>query len=324
MPFANNSLLPKMLFACLVMSLMLCLSGCIGEAAPATESDSSVQSTDDFSNNTEDDSSLDDTVEIIEYFEIKNDGGTYSYTLFNKDMSVAEKMDGCTSAPEITQCTENLIRVTIEDETYYYDLDGRVFSDTFEYVYSENGTLLIRAERDKVVICDIFDPDGFYTEISEFSHGLSYACEYPIIDAGFVDGGSAVSIVYLSGIEMATMNECFNISNGSRFVIVNDWRNQKDLVSSDEKSYVENYLYTYLGRIEPNTGFSYIYTITGSLEINGEKYYYCDCSWIMVGEDGSETEAPVSTFVVSESMTKVYDCREDDGDLKIFTEDNMI
>jgi len=312
-----------MFLACLAAALVLCLAGCMGEPAAEQESGSTAHSTNGVYD-TGDEPSGGETEAAVEYFEINNDGGTYSYTLFNKDMSVAEKIDGCTSVPEIIQCTEDLIRVDVEDETYYYDLEMRIFSDTFEHVYSENGSLLIRAERDRVVICDIFDPDGFYTEIESFTHGLSYACDYPIIDAGFVDGGSAVSVVYLSGGDMETMSECFSIANGSRFVIINDWRNKKDLVSSEEKSYVENYLYSYLGSVEPNTGFSYVYTITGSLEINGEKYYYCDCSWIMIGEDGSETEAPVSTFVVSESMTKVYDCREDDGDLKIFTEDNMI
>lgn len=302
---------------------MLCslLFGCVekNDANGDTKSDSSSQSADTLPSTAE---TTESTEHENKYFSVEKVGDTYTYILYNKNKSVAETIEGCTEEPFIFVTDSELIRITLGRETYYYDLENCVFSEIFTDVFDENGTLMVRGENSSLIICDIFDENGFYKALEEFSYTLSSNGENPFISCEFIDGGGSVSCVYSTAD--GERLECFNITNGTKYVTVSDWKNKKELIGGDEKSTVESFLFSYMGTVDYNTGLKYAYDITGKLEINGEWYYYCECFYLME-KNGEEERVHAARFVLSENYTFRYDCREnDDGELVVYTENNMM
>lgn len=309
----------KKLLICIIISALF-LASCNGATSPDTTADTTAQM--DPATTTSADTTKE---EAFVFFKIEEVEGGYSYALYNADGSIAEEMPFLEEKPEITVIEEKLIRVDEGEATYYYDLDGRRFSESFTHVFHEAGTLFVSADGERVIVRDIFDPDGVYKEFSDFTGALCTSVEMPILSARFVEDGSAVMIEYLSGEEGEKFCDCFNTGSGSKFSLIEDWKNKKELITPDEKQAVEDYLYAYAGRVEPNTGFEYSYNVTGALEINGVRYLYCECDLLIVGEDGAVTETLVAEFVLSEARDQRYDCRaKDDGELIVYTETNMI
>jgi len=306
------------LSALILISMILC--GCTSDAS--SDDSTATQTTDDTlpAGTTDADTEKNEPV----YFEVSDDGTSYGYVLYNRDGTVAEEMEGCTEKPLISITDTELIRVTLGRETYYYDLDAQIFSETFTDAFCENGTLLACGAEDRIVICDIFDAEGFYKELDSFSHKLSLSEESPFVSCEFIDGGGSVRIVYRSGDDGEEMLECFNITSGTRYVTVDDWKNKKDLISGNERDSVIASLCAYMGTVDYNTGCSLSYTVSGSLMINGTRYYHCECFYVMVGDGGEEKLVPCAEFVISEDWRQRYDCRDSEGELIVYTENNMI
>lgn len=255
---------------------------------------------------------------IFEYVEV--DGG-YCYNLYNFDGSVAEEDVFCEDIPSHELIDGKLSKIVITNETYYFDHGTKAFSETFTDVFDENGTLLIRCEGDKVIVCDIFNAEGFYKEFFDFSYGI--AADDPFVSCSFIDGGGSLKVEYLTEDGEERL-ECFNITNGTRCVIIEDWKNQKELMSGADRDAVEGFLRSYMGTSDYNTGFDLAYEVSGSLTINGDVYYHCECFYVMVEEGGEEKLVSCAEFVLSENHDKRYDCRDKDGDLIVYTENNMI
>ena len=309
----------KRIIIALVLSfVLLVITGCtpaknVDSVTTAPETQSSVDTT------VSDTTATPEAEEkIFEYSEV--DGG-YSYNLYNKDGSLAEEMDFCEGLPFHELIEDKLSKITIGNEAYYYDHETKAFSETFIDVFDENGTLLIRREGGVIVVCDIFDSEGFYKEFSDFTYGISPS--EPFVSCSFIDGGGSLKVEYRteSGEERL---ECFNITNGTRCVIIEDWKNKKNLISGSDKDSVKSFLRSYMGTSDYNTGFDLTYEVSGTLEINGEEYYHCECFYVMVEEGGEEKLVSAAEFVLSESRDKRYDCRDKDGELIVYTENNMI
>ncbi len=308
----------RIIIALALSFVLLAITGCtpprsVDSVTTAPETQASVDTTASDTTGT-----TDTEKKIFEYSEVE---GGYSYNLYNKDGSLAEEMDFCEGLPAHELIDDKLSKITVGDEVYYYDHDTKAFSETFTDVFDENGTLLIRCEGDKVIVCDIFDAQGFYKEFSDFTYGV--AADEPFVLCSFIDGGGSLKVVYRTegGEERL---ECFNITNGTRCVIIEDWKNRKDLISGADKDSIKSFLRSYMGTYDYNTGFDLTYEVSGSIEINGELYYHCECFYVMVEEGGEEKLVSAAEFVLSESRDKRYDCRDKDGELIVYTENNMI
>ena len=261
------------------------------------------------------------TADEPEYFEYSEVEGGYSYNLYNKDGTLAEEIDFCESIPAHELIDGKLSKITLENETYYYDHDTRAFSETFTDVFDENGSLLIRCEDNKVIVCDIFNSEGFYKEFTDFTYGIS--SDMPFVSCGFIDGGGSIKVIYNSESNEERL-ECFNITNGTRCVIIEDWKNKKELISGADKDAVKSFLVGYMGTRDYNTGFDLAYEVSGALNINGEVYYHCECFYVMAEDGGEEKLVSCAEFVLSENYDKRYDCRDKYGELIVYTENNMI
>ena len=304
----------------LVLSLFGCVNNGIEEITSDNTGSGSAPTFDTVPSPTDSSAQADAEPEC---FSITQNGSTYSYYIYNRDGSLAENIDGCTERPEICVTDSDLVRVTIGDETYYYDLESRSFTDTFTGVLDENGTLMVLCDGPTLVICDMFDENGFYKVLDDFSYSLTDGEGSPFVSCEFIDGGGSVRCIYNS--TDGERLECFNITNGTKYVTVADWRNQKELLGGDEKEAVRSFLMGYMGTVDYNTGLEYVYEITGSREINGERYYHCECYYRMMEEDGSEELISAAQFVLGEEYSERYDCREnDDMELVVYTENNMI
>ena len=306
------------IIALTLLAILLCasLSGCLPKAentdttAPETEK---VTETD-----FQDTTVVEDGQKLFEYSKVE---GGYSYNLYNKDGSVAEYIDFCEGLPAHELIDDKLSKITIGNETYYYDHDTKAFSETFIDVFHENGSLLIYSDADKLVVCDIFNEDGFYKEFSDFTYDISVVS--PFVSCSFIDGGGSIKVVYNTEDGEERL-ECFNITNGTRCVIIEDWKNKKELMSGADKDSIKAFLVSYMGTYDYNTGFELTYEVSGSITINGDVYYHCECFYIMVEDSGTEKLVSCAEFVLSENHDKRYDCRDKDGELIVYTENNMM
>ncbi len=312
-----------------VLSALVCstLFGCVAVKEQIDETED-MQTTD--SNISEDNNSFEDYLaeEEPEYYRIDDLGGKYNYYLYNEDGSVAEEMTDCTEKPEIVVTDGLLIKVTMGRESYYYDLTNQVFSETFTDAFDEMGTLLVKGENRKIVVCDIFDESALYKEFEDFDGGLTWALnagETPFVDAEFIQDGASVKVDYISGEKDARYSQCFDIGSGSKFVVVDDWASKTGQITDGEKNSIIDYLTWYIGDVDYNTGCEYIHKVTGTLMINGDRYYHCQVFYKMEADGGKFTEVPYAEFVLSDNKTARFDCREGaDGELIVYTENNMM
>ena len=313
-----------------VLSALVCslLFGCVAVKDKEGETDDMQTTADTVINNG---NSFEDYLaeEEPEYYRIDDmGGGVYNYYLYNEDGSVAEEMEGCTEKPEITVTDGLLVKVTMGRESYYYDLTNMVFSETFIDAFDEMGTLLVKAEGRKIVVCDIFDENALYKEFEDFDGGLTWATtgnETPFESAEFIQDGASVRVNYISAEKNAHYSQCFDIGSGSKFVVVDDWLSKVEEIEKSKSNEIINYLSWYIGKVDYNTGCEYIFKVTGILEINGDMYTHCQAFYKMEGADGSITEVPYAEFVLSENKTERYDCREgSEEELIVYTENNMM
>lgn len=313
----------KLLTVCLGCLLVLIMAaGCGAETDKGekeTEKEPLVSQTDAWQETTGD-----LTGESLKFFEIGGGEGAYSYKLFNTDGTVAEEIELCEQKPSISLCEDSLIKVTVDRDTYYYDLNTLKFSETFTDVYDQSGNLALRVEDRSVVVFDIFDENGFNTVLSDFPGGFAEGSEQPFSSVEFIEDGASVRAIHTGGDGTTEIVQCFNIANGTKFVTVDDWINKKDLITGEERGRVESFLYSYMGTVDYNTGCEYDYNVSGELIINGKRYFHCECFYLMEDEDGTVEKVPCAEFVLSEGFNERYDCRDSDGELIVYTENNMI
>lgn len=315
-------------FAALSAIVCSLLFGCVAVKEKEDETEELQSAADTVTNNG---NSFEDYLaeDEPEYYRIDDMGETYSYCLYNEDGSVAEEVTDCTKKPEISVTDSLLVKVTLGRESYYYDLTNQVFSQIFTDAFDEMGTLLVKAEGRKIVVCDIFDENALYKEFEDFDGGLTWATsgdETPFESAEFIQDGASIRVNYISAEKNnAHYSQCFDIGSGSKFVVVDDWANKIEKLEKSKSDEIINYLGWYIGKVDYNTGYEYIFKVTGTLEINGEKYTHCQAFYKMEGTDGSITEVPYAEFVLSENKTERYDCREgSEEELIVYTENNMI
>lgn len=300
--------------------IAVCLFGCMETDAPEGETTASVATEVTTTAPVESEIALEEE----QLFEKKESNGLYTYKLYGRGGNIVKEVTGCTEEPYISVVDDKFIKVTVGIETYYYDMQNRFFTETFENIFDENGNLIVLAGDGVLVVRDMYDDEGYYTEIDGFSFPLYEGEECPFLSAEFIDGGGSLKCVYLSGDSKEEMIECFNIADKTKYTVLDDYRNNKELLFVDEKDTVVNFLYGYMGKVDYNTGLDFDYEVTGAVIINGKRYYHCNCYYLMEKEDGEKERVPAAEFVIGENFDERYDCRDSEGTLIIYTEKNMI
>ncbi len=120
-------------------------------------------------------------------------------------------------SPKLSIVEKGLVKLRLQAGTgnstawcYYYDIDQNKFSETFYNVLGEKGNLVVLADKQNIIVRNIFDADAFYKEITTFSHPLSKSTD-PFLTVEFVNE-KQISITYLSGEDFEKITETIDLS----------------------------------------------------------------------------------------------------------------
>ncbi len=160
-----------------------------------------------------------DVIESTQYYRLVQETATlmYQYEIFDKDSNVV-KTETLSREPEICLLDNSLVKVTVQAGTglstqrgYFYDTQSNTFSETFYCIYDQADGKVAYGEAEKVVVADIFNPDNYYWELSNFKEGLADTVAEPIIRAEFLEGGNKLKVVYLAGPDHIETEEVFDL-----------------------------------------------------------------------------------------------------------------
>ncbi|MGM9636198.1 MAG: hypothetical protein ACI3YE_08620 [Candidatus Avispirillum sp.] len=159
----------------------------------------------------------DETVKEADYYRLIRSGHMYYCCFLDKNSEVVKTEGPVPKEPEIIDAGDGLLRYTYQAGTgigalwgYYYDTDSGEFSEKFTCIFDECGGRVAFAKKDRVIIRDIFDDSGYYTEISDFIYPFSPTAEV-FSDVEFSDDGSSVTITYLTGDGYKNVSEEFGL-----------------------------------------------------------------------------------------------------------------
>ena len=153
-------------------------------------------------------------VEENDNYKIVSAGYLYYYYILD-DGEIVKTEGPMTKQPTITMPEETLVKVVIQGGTgigtqygYYYDTVHNIFSQIIPCIRDENKERVVYTESSKVIVKDIFDDQGYYFEISDFSNPFSPVVT-PIINAELATDNSSVTVSYLTGDKYDEVAETF-------------------------------------------------------------------------------------------------------------------
>ena len=163
-----------------------------------------------------------DVVEETEAYKITRvaaSGGTgweYRYCLFDCDHRIVREETNV-RCPHISVGDDGLVMVTVQAGTgigtqwgYFYDRNTDTFSKVFYSIFDVCGGRVAHGEGGKVVVRDIFDDKGYYTELSDFPLGLSATAD-PVTGACFEANGQRITVFYLTGEDARKVSQTFDL-----------------------------------------------------------------------------------------------------------------
>ncbi len=232
----------RRIIVCLLLSALLALSACTPESqSPGPDSDaesglpdstSDAESSETTALPKADESLADDgtvpafsenafTVEESQHYKIVNDNFLFYYWIFDANHDVAKYDGPLNKYPRITMVNDSLVKFILQAGTgistqwgYYYDIAADSFSETFQCIYDEsvaNERLLAYGDKQKVVVRDIFDSEGYCREFTSFDKPISIVAE-PIVTAEFTVDGSSILITYMTDDNNRNVTEIMNLN----------------------------------------------------------------------------------------------------------------
>ena len=90
-------------------------------------------------------------------------------------------------------------------------------------------------------------------------------------------------------------------------------------VDDAEKEVVSSFLYSVFGEVDSETQNQHIFEIAGKFENGGETFYLGRWRWWVIDHSSLLTE-----FVLDNSLSKMYECRIEDGEIIWTTENNFL
>lgn len=150
-------------------------------------------------------------------YTIEKQGMLYYYTIFDKNKNVLFEGGPTNRAPSIIMLSDNIVKVINQAGTgistqscSYFDVEQLLASPVYLGVLAEHNGILAYATYDKIVVCDFFNKEAFYKEISTFSHPLSQVA-FPFVGAEFLNDGSCLRVSYLTGNEYIEADDIFEL-----------------------------------------------------------------------------------------------------------------
>lgn len=178
----------KKLFAVLLILLTVLLVGC-GSDEPEAEPE-----------NTPVILSKGDGFEVL-MIESEDYSIKYAYTVTAADGTVIEKAS-CSNQPKVAKLDNGLIgiRFTTDNKVFcrYYDIKNGLASDSYFGAFWDNGKLVAYnsyEDTGKLVVCDIFNPDGYRFE----KEIQSSAMELIVTGSSVNDKGTELKVTYKMG-----------------------------------------------------------------------------------------------------------------------------
>lgn len=153
-------------------------------------------------------------VEESDNYKIVSSDYLYYYYILD-DGEIVKAEGPITKQPKITMPEETLVKVVLQGGTgigtqygYYYDTTHNTFSQIIPCIRDENKGRVVYTESRKVIVKDIFDEQGYYFEISDFSNPFSTVVT-PITNAELANDNSSVTVSYLTGDKYEEVAEKF-------------------------------------------------------------------------------------------------------------------
>ena len=154
-----------------------------------------------------------ETVEENDYFKISKIDLLYDCYFYDKNHNIIRKESGLTKYPDISIVDNHLVRFTVQAGTglltqygYYYDVENDIFSKYYYSIHDQCNGRVVCATNNKIIVSDIFDENKYYYEFMSFNNSLSNVVE-PIISVRFIEDGSTIELVYLSGDDYNEVSE---------------------------------------------------------------------------------------------------------------------
>lgn len=177
------------------MLISLVLSAC---GAPATKSEAEV-------------------IEETELYKVTRSDFLYEYCLFDLNHNIVKEEGSLSKAPHISVNDENIVTVTYQAGTgigtqwgYFYDAEANTFSQVFHSIFDQYSRSFVYADKDKLVVRDMFDSEVFYREFTEFDHSFSTVSE-PFIEVSFTDNGQQLKVSYYTGDDYSEATQVFDL-----------------------------------------------------------------------------------------------------------------
>lgn len=190
----KNTVISRFLF-CILMLIPLVLSAC---GAPAEKSEAEV-------------------IEETELYKITRSDLIYEYCLFDLDHNIVKIEGSLSKAPHISVNDENIVTVTYQAGTgigtqwgYFYDAESNAFSQVFHSIFDQYGRSFVYADKEKLVVRNMFDIEVFYREFTEFDHSFSDVAE-PFTEVSFTDNGQQLKVSYYTGDDYSEATQIFDL-----------------------------------------------------------------------------------------------------------------
>lgn len=156
-------------------------------------------------------------IEKTDYYEIGYTNFSYFYCIFDKNHNIVKSEGPLNRQPHLSLIDNTLIKFTLQTGTglgtqwgYFYDIQANRFSQIFTCIYDQYNGKVAYGEVNGIIISDIFDKEKYHYEISSFKYPLSEVAE-PIVNVKFVNSGTNVQIVYLTGTDYKEVTEIIDL-----------------------------------------------------------------------------------------------------------------
>lgn len=148
-----------------------------------------------------------------DHAEIIQQNGQYIYKIYGRNGEAIEQGES-TRPPEITMDGQ-ILYFSLQTGTgtgtrwgFFYDYENGTRSETFTGLYDTYGDLVAYGSDRCVIVQDIFDPAIYRQTFSDFSPPLADITE-PILAAEFIQGGTAIDVLYFSGANLQEETQQF-------------------------------------------------------------------------------------------------------------------
>lgn len=158
-------------------------------------------------------------VEETAYYKLIKMDFMYDSYIYDGNHQVVRQDGPLNPEPHISMINDHTLLYTAQSGTgrttqweYFFDTEKTLFSQNFSCIYDIYGENIIYQDHTRqLTVCHIFDVSQYCEEFAEFHYPLSEVAE-PIINALFVEDGTAITVTYLTGADYTQATETFALN----------------------------------------------------------------------------------------------------------------